>query len=1180
MEKALWRLRDRDGELQAQLEATERQIEISREVMEEQKEDCERIRDMMKRYQDAAEDQVQITNEMESRAREELHVPMACLEEANAALLLIDKRHIVEIKSFISPPLLVHLVLDAICVMFRLEPTWENARKLLGDANVVNTLLTYDKDGISSDILAKLEATYVSDPRFVREEVEKQSVAASMMVVWVRAMYQYATARRQVKPTLDKLEQAQSRLRMLMHEFQTSKQRVVEADEALATTRETLTRAESLRKETIIELESRHSRVDCGKGLLEMLEQDKELIERQLQQLEVEQAHGLTWWSALITAGFIVYARQFEEQDRQRLLESWTQTINTLIKPSSEDFTSRQLRAVWSPTALLYIPEVSESPEAESSNIAHTICCDKVERLRGWQLTSVCGVAFSARSFQDLCWFSHVVQAGFRVFMLTELALETETQLLKLSRHRWKWTHFYLVSARDPEFETVVLSAIREGHQLFILDVEPLDLEPRQGILHALLTWKTFVEDGKEMIAMDRTRSDSTDNTSQRIEVHASFRAVLSSYLSADSFGECLMTQCPVLSARYSASEIPGVLLDSMWFPGSFHGQQYFMLKPNIREYERQSRQLDDTFDALVKQMQTAAVRGEFQAEETNAMIATSSRCKQLREAMERKRNEILESVKHVEKHRSMARLGAAIFNAYHSRTSCLDGEPPVCELSLQQYIPMFQSAIKEPPAPTPTISSSHAVPPMLAHQVSGLRQSSRSSLSVGSGSTRAMSIRAAYFESTAAILQTLLSKLMPYVRDEVSWYSFVVQMLWLVETQQQQIAGGSHPDTAVGAEIGGSRVDQQWLDLSVRQALAKQKLKTIFQSDDVVQISRLDRTQWVSYVVNGQTGVAASDDRWTTSLSKGTSRSRRLQIATAICPDVSRAICDRLLQAYGVHVRFNHLHTSSASPSSCVETGNDSDVPVMRSRLLELIQQAPAETSILLQSSHAWNTFAWLYDVFVLTTVSEDHRISILKAAVARSFRSVDDVQRLFVVPHSRLLQGSVIGHNRAADHAQNALMLQRFDLLLAMEADRREAFLDDVPLVLAYMDSSESRASTPPQFWEALVHLNNPSPQRTTSVVLRRYDGSTLSGQRVLASGHPSHAGKGSNAENGTRTGRGQSMRRLSTYQTERRTSELALLAVPPSIPRVVAVTEGGFRCSVPYHLQQHSSAIGDWH
>ncbi|RLN55767.1 hypothetical protein BBJ29_004124 [Phytophthora kernoviae] len=191
LDRDLGALRSSDAILSEKLITIDQQLKSHQSKLVEQKQDAERIRAIMQRFQAAADEQVQATNEAQEIAQEELREPMACLEEANRALLLVDRRHIVEIKSFVNPPPLVHLVLGAVCTLFQLEPSWESARRLLlGDANVVQTLLQFDKDAVPAAALAKLEADYLHDERFTHEEVERQSVAASSMVGWVRAIHQ------------------------------------------------------------------------------------------------------------------------------------------------------------------------------------------------------------------------------------------------------------------------------------------------------------------------------------------------------------------------------------------------------------------------------------------------------------------------------------------------------------------------------------------------------------------------------------------------------------------------------------------------------------------------------------------------------------------------------------------------------------------------------------------------------------------------------------------------------------------------------------------------------------------------------------------------------------------------------------------------------------------------------
>ena len=147
---------------------------------------------------------------------------------------------------------------------------------------------------------------------FLREEVEKQSLAASMMVVWVRAVFKYATARRLVKPTLDRLAQAQSRLCLLMQEYQASKQHVQEAEYALAKTNAALENAHKLRKQTVEEIESRSSRFASGKNVISVLQDDTVAVEASFCKLQLEQQANLIWWNAMITSGVMTYSPFFQ----------------------------------------------------------------------------------------------------------------------------------------------------------------------------------------------------------------------------------------------------------------------------------------------------------------------------------------------------------------------------------------------------------------------------------------------------------------------------------------------------------------------------------------------------------------------------------------------------------------------------------------------------------------------------------------------------------------------------------------------------------------------------------------------------------------------------------------------------------------------------------------------------
>ena len=67
-----------------------------------------------------------------------------------------SSQDITEIKSFPQPPPAVRVVMEAVCTLLD-EPTdWENAKRVIGSATFINSLVKFDKDNIPDRILKKL----------------------------------------------------------------------------------------------------------------------------------------------------------------------------------------------------------------------------------------------------------------------------------------------------------------------------------------------------------------------------------------------------------------------------------------------------------------------------------------------------------------------------------------------------------------------------------------------------------------------------------------------------------------------------------------------------------------------------------------------------------------------------------------------------------------------------------------------------------------------------------------------------------------------------------------------------------------------------------------------------------------------------------------------------------------
>lgn len=75
--------------------------------------------------------------------------------------------------------------------LLQLEPTWPEAKRLLGEMHFLDNLREFDKNNISEKVLKKI-AGYTTNPEFVPEKVGIVSVAAKSLCMWVIAIEKYS----------------------------------------------------------------------------------------------------------------------------------------------------------------------------------------------------------------------------------------------------------------------------------------------------------------------------------------------------------------------------------------------------------------------------------------------------------------------------------------------------------------------------------------------------------------------------------------------------------------------------------------------------------------------------------------------------------------------------------------------------------------------------------------------------------------------------------------------------------------------------------------------------------------------------------------------------------------------------------------------------------------------------
>ncbi|KAJ3021047.1 UNVERIFIED_CONTAM: Dynein heavy chain 6, axonemal [Siphonaria sp. JEL0065] len=151
------------------------------------------------------------TQAFAENCQKDLDEALPALEAAYKALDALDKKDIAELKVFAKPPDAVLMVMEAICILFKMKPDWENSKKLLGDPQFMKKMAEYDKDNIPEAIQKKVKK-YTENPAFTPEAIERVSKACKSIGMWVIAMDIYSRVFKEVAPKKKKLEEAQETL--------------------------------------------------------------------------------------------------------------------------------------------------------------------------------------------------------------------------------------------------------------------------------------------------------------------------------------------------------------------------------------------------------------------------------------------------------------------------------------------------------------------------------------------------------------------------------------------------------------------------------------------------------------------------------------------------------------------------------------------------------------------------------------------------------------------------------------------------------------------------------------------------------------------------------------------------------------------------------------------------------
>lgn len=143
--------------------------------------------------------------EVKDEVEKQLNEARPAMENAQAALLVLNDNDIFEVKGMNNPPKAVVTTLEAVLIYLKAPKLdWATARQYMGDKSFKEKLKEYDVDNIQEKLLVKVRKI-IHKPEFDPIEIGKKAKAAECLAKWAIALETYAVIRREIIPIEKKL---------------------------------------------------------------------------------------------------------------------------------------------------------------------------------------------------------------------------------------------------------------------------------------------------------------------------------------------------------------------------------------------------------------------------------------------------------------------------------------------------------------------------------------------------------------------------------------------------------------------------------------------------------------------------------------------------------------------------------------------------------------------------------------------------------------------------------------------------------------------------------------------------------------------------------------------------------------------------------------------------------------
>lgn len=115
----------------------------------------------------------------------------------------VTKDNINELKNYSKPPDKVRLAMEPVIALIKnkaVKPEWKDIQAEVKKESFKQTVLEFNKDGISAKCKEFVQKNYINTPEFDIDGFYKASKAAGPLAKWVKSIIEYADIFLKIEP--------------------------------------------------------------------------------------------------------------------------------------------------------------------------------------------------------------------------------------------------------------------------------------------------------------------------------------------------------------------------------------------------------------------------------------------------------------------------------------------------------------------------------------------------------------------------------------------------------------------------------------------------------------------------------------------------------------------------------------------------------------------------------------------------------------------------------------------------------------------------------------------------------------------------------------------------------------------------------------------------------------------